>query len=82
MAALESKVREAVGALSSLIANASSFHGFADAVAGQEESTLAGNAFVVIVGFAVADFAVAVADEEGLVAFFAHMVDFIFTAQD
>lgn len=82
LAALEPEVREAVSALSSLVADAAIFHGLADAFSSQEESAVAGDTFVVVVGLAVVDFAVAVAENEWLVAFFADVIDFILAAED
>lgn len=82
LVALESEVGKAVSALSSLVTNTAGIHGLADSLVSEEESTLAGHTFVVVVGLAVLDVAVSVVEGEGLVALLADVIDFTLAAQD
>lgn len=80
--ALESEVRETVGTLTSLISNASGVHSLADPIRSQKETTIAGNAFIVVVSLAVVDLTVAVPESEWFKAFFADMVELILATED
>jgi hypothetical protein len=80
--ALESEVRETVGTLASLISNASGVHSLADPIRSQKETTIAGNAFIVVVSLAVVDLTVAVPESEWFKAFFADMVELILATED
>lgn len=82
LAAFESEVGKTVSALASLVTNATGVHGFANSLVGKEESTLAGNTIVVVVGLAVLNVAVSVVEVEGLVALLADVVNFVLASKD
>ena len=79
---LESEVREAVSALSSLVSDASSLHPLANTLTGKEVATFTSNTLVVVVGLAVLNGAVSIFQLEGAVAFLANMLNFILASQD
>ena len=65
-----------------MVTHTAGIHSLAHSLVSEEESALEGHTFIVIVGLAVLDIAVAVVEGEGLVAFLADVFDFILAAKD
>ena len=75
-------IGEAISALASLVSNASQFHSLTDTIISKIVATFTGCTSVFIICLTVIDITVSIVQRKGFDAFFADVIELIFTSQN